>query len=124
MTIDEAIDYVEDINKTVSWNDEQKQDEDFFNSVADMLEELKELREKDKKLIHLTPKEFDVGTQYTYNKAIDDFMDKLNPCKKCGTCDEKDESYFNVDCINDELVKYTDIVLIAEQLKGGDSSGS
>lgn len=44
MTIEEALDYVEDINKTVTWTDEQKVDEAFFDNVKDWLEELKEYR--------------------------------------------------------------------------------
>lgn len=45
--------------------------------IENVIEELKALIEKDKNLIHLSQKEFDVGTQYTYNKAIDDFLKQL-----------------------------------------------
>lgn len=69
MTINEAMYYVEDINKTVSWDDEQKQDEEFFNSVADMLEELKELRGE---LQKYTEAGYCDGFEDGYDKAIDD----------------------------------------------------
>lgn len=44
MTIDEAIDFVEDINATVTFPSEAKLDEEFFANIPDWLEELKTLR--------------------------------------------------------------------------------
>lgn len=45
MSIDEAIDYVEDINTTVGWNKDQVQDADFFLNVAEWLEGYKKFLE-------------------------------------------------------------------------------
>lgn len=74
MTIDECIDFIEDINVRVTFND--REDEDFFNSVGSFLEELKELR--------VFKKEFkDLGKLYSEirkeerNKTIEDFKQPL-----------------------------------------------
>lgn len=45
MTIEEAIDYAEDINKTVIWTKTQKIEEEFYNNVAEWLQELKAIKE-------------------------------------------------------------------------------
>lgn len=110
MTIDEAIEREKRLAKE---NEDRigEFDEEYsekckmwayeHNQIAEWLEELKALREKDQKLILLTQKEFDVGTQYTYNKAIDDFCNKL--CSNGAIAD------FMKDYIKD----------VAEQLKRG-----
>lgn len=53
MTIDEAIDYVDDVNATVTWREGQENDEALFDNLADWLEELKDYRSKNKMVVKI-----------------------------------------------------------------------
>ena len=46
MSIEEAIAFAEDINATVTFSADAKEDEDFFKSIPAMLEELRDLKEQ------------------------------------------------------------------------------
>lgn len=67
MTIDEALDFIDNINRTVTFSKECKEDEDFFNSVGELLEELKVLREYMKSGL----------VQRVRINAIDEFKEKI-----------------------------------------------
>lgn len=53
MTIDEAIEYVDDVNATVSWREGQELDEALFDNLADWLEELKDYRDANKMVVKI-----------------------------------------------------------------------
>lgn len=77
MSIDEAIDYVEDINTTVGWNKDQVQDADFFLNVAEWLEGYKKFLEFQKNCT-FDNKVYCYGFDEGYDKgradAIDEFV--------------------------------------------------
>lgn len=103
MSIDEAIDFVDDILSTVSWNEEQKDQEDFFNNVSDWLEELKAMRNLDKT-------NFSDGYEKGRADAIEELKDKKDEIIRWLIKRDK-EGYGTT---NGELLDY--VLKIAEQL--------
>lgn len=101
MTIDEALDYINDINATVTWADEQVQDEDFFCCVKEWLEELKELR----KLKETYAKGMETSyAEFRYKQGRADAIEYvLNWLEERYTACTNDGDYYSISEIREQL---------------------
>ena len=88
MTIDETIAMMHEWADYECYNEEQIQASEAFNQIAVLLEELKDYRDKNKMVVRVDcenmnnikdkTEELTRYAESQYNKAIDDFAEKLN----------------------------------------------
>lgn len=109
MTIDEAIEFCNEKSKNIKLRTEPK----TFEQIAEWLEELKANRIALEKANGYLEANYRLG----YNKAIDDYMNKL-----CNNCMQQTNECNKLEC--PFCTDGCDIVNIAEQLKAGNSNGS
>ena len=132
MTIDETIAMMHEWADYECYNEEQIQASEAFNQIAVLLEELKDYRDKNKMVVRVDcenmnnikdkTEELTRYAESQYNKAIDDFAEKLN-----AKCDRmiKEKWNSNVAPISwaEAYADFKDdIDEIAEQLKAGDDN--
>lgn len=106
MTIDECIEFAEDINATVTFPEDCDKDRQFFETIVELLEELKAL-----KAINKTENNLKEMTMFFngYNKAIDEYRKEMQDMI------EGNEEF--TDWQKYEILECND--LVAEQLKAG-----
>ena len=116
MTIDEAIAMMHEWADYECYNEEQIQASEAFNQLAEWLEELKALKENSiskeafEKMKSIAYKK---GHRQGYNKALDDFVEKLIRYVDCGhLCSPTEVIWSDLSVV--EMVKK-----LVEQLKAG-----